>query len=39
MKNKHAPRVRKLTVREEQLTKRKRRIKDAMARASRKANR
>lgn len=37
--NKYTPRVRRLTVREEQLVKRKRRVKDAMARASRKRNR
>lgn len=37
--NKHTPRARRLTAREEQLVKRKRRIKDAMAKASRKANR
>ena len=37
--NKHTPRGRRLTIREEQLTKRKRRIKDAMARESRRKNR
>lgn len=37
--NKYTPRARRQTAREEQLIKRKRRVKDAMAHASRKANR
>lgn len=37
--NKYTPRTRRLTAREEQLTKRKRRIKDRMANESRRKNR
>jgi len=37
--NKHTPRTRRLTAREEQLIKRKRRIKDRMANESRRKNR
>lgn len=37
--NKYTPRARRQTAREEQLIKRKRRVKDAMARESRRRNR
>lgn len=37
--NRFTPRARRLTAREEQLVKKRRRVRDAIAKASRKANR